>query len=47
MTSKVDILVFVRSRVAEMQQSIGLEAFYKLSEGIDKSITEQITEILS
>eukprot|EP00116_Pleurobrachia_bachei_P019308 sb/3479570/ len=46
-TSKVDILVFVRSRVAEIQQSIGLEAFYKLSEGIDKSITEQITEILS
>ena len=46
-TCTVDILVFVRSKVSELQQAIGPESFYKLSEGVDKSITDQITEILS
>ena len=45
--SKIDTLTFLRAKFSELQQAVGPEIFTKLSQGVDREITDKLSSYLA
>ena len=45
--AKIDTVTFLRAKFVELQRSVGLETFNKLTQGVDKDIVDKLAGYLA